>query len=189
MTATSVSPSTAATRTRSPTASRASQRMRQRSPRTSAHAPSASVAKIVAEAPISSSVPLTVGRARAQREAADHEDQRRARQGERHDRHRRDAKTRHLGVEQHQAAEDEGDDPAQPEHAEPGHEYLGDHQRRAQQQQPEADPVHRQHVQSVQAEQQADRAGHARHAEARAGELDEQPVDADHHQHDGHHRG
>ena len=89
-----------------------------------------------------------------------------------------------MRIDQEEAAEHEGDEAADAEGAEARQEGFGHHQCGAERDQCDPDPVHRQHVQGIEGDQQADRAGDAGYAEARAGELEEQPVDADHHQHD-----
>src|SRR5215475_3299044 len=119
---------------------------------------------------------------RPKREAADEDDEHRGDGREPSDQPERNAESRHVGVDQHHRADDEGDHPAHAERAVARQEGLGDEEGQPEQHEREACVVDGQHVEREQAEEEAYRAGHARQHEARVRELEEQPVDTEHHQ-------
>ena len=93
-----------------------------------------------------------------------------------------DRDIRLVGVEQEQGADGEGGDAAEPDDAEARHEGLRHHQGNAEDEQRQAGVADRQQRESGEPHEQADAADHAGGHRAGVPELEQDAVDADHHQ-------
>ncbi|VWD26280.1 hypothetical protein BLA18109_06315 [Burkholderia lata] len=116
---------------------------------------------------------------RAQRDARYARDQQPAAEREARDHGPWNPVAGHVGVDQHQRADRERHDPAEPEHAEGRQERLGDQAAETEQHEAETRIADRQQLHCEQPDQQADRADDARQHEAGVRELEEEAVDAD----------